>query len=57
MTTEEGSDNGGRGLGLEAANLLGVLEIVEAQFQLGIALPIFLAPIPDSQQTLFLQQV
>lgn len=37
------------------ANLLLVLEVVEAQFQLWIALPKLLIPIPDCKQTLLLQ--
>ena len=37
------------------ANLLVVLEVVEAQFQLWVALPKLLIPIPDCKQTLLLQ--
>ena len=37
------------------ANLLVVLEVVEAQFQLWVALPKLLIPISDCKQTLLLQ--
>lgn len=40
---------------VKCANLLVVLEVVEAQFQLWIALPKLRIPIPDCKQTLLLQ--